>query len=254
MPFTLSHAVLAPPLAKLLGQRLPIAALAIGCMLPDLHRLFTLRQDPTPHLWSALLYPNLLLGLVFCALWYLLYRPALYRFVGVHHPLNLNTIKSALGFVGGMILALLIGNATHLIWDGLTHHDFRSFAFQDFLAQSVQLGTGIYPMHRVLQIGSSILVLPFLLWMSLDYYRKHRQLSSVSTKIRVYAIGLIILSIVCGGFSLWDYARYIPDATWQAELYYFMGRAINEFSQGTLLMLSLGCLLFLFLDRQRQMK
>ena len=254
MPFTLSHAVLAPPLAKLSGQRLPIAALAIGCMLPDLHRLFTLRQDPTPHLWSALFYPNLFLGLVFCALWYLLYRPALYRFVGVHHPLNLNTIKSVLGFVGCMILALLIGNATHLIWDGLTHHDFRSFAFQDFLAQSVEWGTQTYPMHRVLQIGSSILALPFLLWMSLDYYRKHRQLSSVSTKIRVYAIALIILSIVFGGFSLWDYARYVPDATWQAELYYFTGHAINEFSQGALLMLSLGCLLFLILDSQGRME
>ncbi len=90
-------------------------------------------------------------------------------------------------------LGLTIGNATHLIWDGLTHHDFRSFAFQDFLAQSVQLGTGIYPMHRILQIGSSILALPFLLWMSLHYYRKHRQVSSVSTKIRVYAIALITL-------------------------------------------------------------
>ncbi len=201
MPFTLSHAVLAPPLAKLSGQRLPIAALAIGTMLPDLHRLFTLRHDPTPHLWSALLYPNLLLGLVFCALWYLLYRPALYRFVGVHHPLNLNTIKSVLGFVCGLILALLIGNATHLIWDGLTHHDFRSFAFQDFLAQSVQLGTGIYPMHRILQIGSSILALPFLLWMSLHYYRKHRQVSSVSNKnSRLCHWSYSFLSIVCGGF------------------------------------------------------
>lgn len=250
MPFTLSHAVLAPPLAKLLGQRLPIAALAIGCMLPDLHRLFTLRQDPTPHLWSALLYPNLLLGLVFCALWYLLYRPALYRFVGVHHPLNLNTIKSALGFIGGMILALLIGNATHLIWDGLTHHDFRSFAFQDFLAQSVQLGTDIYPMHRVLQIGSSILALPFLLWMSLHYYKKYQQIKPVSIKVRGYAVGLITLSVALGCFSLWDYARHIPDALWQEELYYFTGRAINEFSQGALLMFSLGCLLFLFLDRQ----
>ena len=254
MPFTLSHAVLAPPLAKLSGQRLPIAALAIGCMLPDLHRLFTLRQDPTPHLWSALLYPNLLLGLVFCALWYLLYRPALYRFVGVHHPLNLNTIKSVLGFVGCMILALLIGNATHLIWDGLTHHDFRSFAFQDFLAQSVQLGTDIYPMHRVLQIGSSILALPFLLWMSLHYYKKYQQIKPVSIKVRGYAVGLITLSVALGCFSLWDYARHIPDALWQEELYYFTGRAINEFSQGALLMLSFGCLLFLILDFQRQME
>lgn len=250
MPFTLSHAVLAPPLAKLSGQRLPIAALAIGCMLPDLHRLFTLRQDPTPHLWSALFYPNLFLGLMFCALWYLVYRPALYRFVGVHHPLNLNTIKSALGFVGGMILALLIGNATHLIWDGLTHHDFRSFAFQDFLAQSVQLGTDIYPMHRVLQIGSSILALPFLLWMSLHYYKKYQQIKPVSIKVLGYAVGLITLSFALGCFSLWDYARHIPDALWQEELYYFTGRAINEFSQGALLMFSLGCLLFLFLDRQ----
>ena len=41
MPFTISHAVLAPPLAKLSGDRLPIAAIAIGCMTPDLHRLFT---------------------------------------------------------------------------------------------------------------------------------------------------------------------------------------------------------------------
>lgn len=254
MPFTLSHAVLAPPLAKLSGQRLPIAALTIGCMLPDLHRLFTLRQDPTPHLWSALFYPNLFLGLMFCALWYLVYRPALYRFVGIHHPLNLNHATSVLGFILVTIFSLLLGNTTHLIWDGLTHHDFRSFVFQDFLAQSVQLGTGIYPMHRVLQIGSSILALPFLLWMSLHYYRKHRQVSSVSKKIRVYAIALILLSIVCGGFSLWDYARHIPDALWQEELYYFTGRAINEFSQGALLMLSLGCLLFLFLDFQGRME
>ena len=41
MPFTISHAVLAPPLSKLSGGRLPIAALAIGCMVPDLFRLFT---------------------------------------------------------------------------------------------------------------------------------------------------------------------------------------------------------------------
>ena len=39
MPFTLSHAILAPPLSKLSGNRLPIAALAIGTMTPDLYRV-----------------------------------------------------------------------------------------------------------------------------------------------------------------------------------------------------------------------
>ncbi len=55
--------------------------------------------------------------------------------------------------------------------------------------------------------------------MSLHYYRKHRQVNSVSKKISILCPSLYYLSIVCGGFSLWDYARYIPDATWQAELY-----------------------------------
>ncbi|HCL58892.1 MAG TPA: DUF4184 domain-containing protein, partial [Acinetobacter sp.] len=36
MPFTLSHAVLAPPISYLTGNRLPVAALAIGSMVPDL--------------------------------------------------------------------------------------------------------------------------------------------------------------------------------------------------------------------------
>jgi hypothetical protein len=46
MPFTLSHAVLAPPLAKLSRHTLPTAALAIGCMVPDLIRLFINDHPP----------------------------------------------------------------------------------------------------------------------------------------------------------------------------------------------------------------
>ena len=62
-------------------------------------------------------------------------------------------------------------------------------------------------------------------------------------------MGLFILSLLGGLVSVWDYARYIPTQVWQSDLYYFTGRSINEFSQGALLMFSLGCLLFLFLDR-----
>ena len=50
MPFTLSHAVLAPPISYLTGNRLPVAALAIGSMVPDLHRLFTHTNSNITHL------------------------------------------------------------------------------------------------------------------------------------------------------------------------------------------------------------
>ncbi|WP_151731170.1 DUF4184 family protein, partial [Acinetobacter seifertii] len=91
MPFTISHAVIAPPIAKLSRNTLPIAALAIGSMTPDLYRLFTVQSSMLTHQWKGLLYPNLALGLLFCAIWYVLYRPAVYRFFGIQHDLKLDS-------------------------------------------------------------------------------------------------------------------------------------------------------------------
>jgi hypothetical protein len=253
MPFTLSHAVLAPPLSSLSGNRLPVAALAIGCMVPDLYRLFTQHNSNTTHLWSSLIHPDLWIGLAFCAIWYLLYRPAIYRFIGIRHGLDITSFLSLFKFFTGVCLALILGTATHLIWDGLTHVDFRSFAFQDFLSQQWSIAGHPYPLHRILQIGMSFLALPFIVWMSWHYYQSHRQEWAVSRSIRIFAWGLMAIALITGLSSVWDYMRYIPDQVWQSDLYYFTGRSINEFSQGFLIVFSLGCLLFLFLDRDQGM-
>ena len=59
MPFTLSHAVLAPPIAKLTGNRLPIAALAIGTMTPDLYRLMVQTEIHLNHQFKGIINPDL---------------------------------------------------------------------------------------------------------------------------------------------------------------------------------------------------
>ena len=132
MPFTLSHAVLAPPLSKLSKGHLPVAALAIGCMTPDLHRLFTQETIALTHQWSGILFPNLPIGLFFCLLWYLIYRPVSYRFLGIKDPIKISNFDDAVGFSLMNCFAIILGTATHLIWDGLTHLDFRTFAFKDY--------------------------------------------------------------------------------------------------------------------------
>ncbi|MGB8697501.1 DUF4184 family protein, partial [Acinetobacter sp.] len=152
MPFTISHAVLAPPLAKLTGYRLPISALAIGTMTPDLYRLFTSETYDISHQWQGLIVPNLLIGLSFCLLWYGLYRPVIFRWIGLVKPIDYGSFDKMTGFILCVILALLVGISSHLIWDGLTHSDFRTFAFDQFLNRPVSLFDHIYPMHRVLQI------------------------------------------------------------------------------------------------------
>ncbi|PJG44841.1 zinc dependent phospholipase C [Acinetobacter tandoii] len=251
MPFTLSHAVLAPPLSKLTQGRLPIAALAIGCMTPDLIRLFTQHDGGKTHLWRALIEPNLWIGLIFCLFWYALYRPVLYRFFGLNDPLRLNRPRSIFGFAVGVVLAILLGVSTHLIWDGLTHVDFRTFAFHDFLSQNIMLFGYSFPVHLVLQIGTSAAALPFLFWMCAHYYQKFRQSQTVTPSIKIYAWSLLGFTLLIGSFSVWEYARYFSQELWMSNWYYLTGRIINDFTQTVLIVWSLGCLLFLFFDHRQ---
>lgn len=249
MPFTISHAVIAPPIAKLTGYRLPISALAIGSMTPDLYRLFTAESYDVSHHWSGVIIPDLFIGLFFCILWYALWRPAIFRWIGVNKPINIVSFDSALGFILSVIIALLIGISTHLIWDGLTHSDFRTFAFGDFLNHQASLFGHIYPMHRILQIGTSVLALPFMLWMALHYYLKYKQHQPVSRKIKTYAVLIVTISLF---FSSYAYIRFVQSlgaTPWRTDLYSFIGRSVNQFASVFLVAFSIGCILFLLLDR-----
>ena len=252
MPFTLSHAVLASPLSKLSKGHLPVAALAIGCMTPDLHRLFTQETIALTHQWSGILFPNLPIGLFFCLLWYLIYRPVSYRFLGIKDPIKISNFDDAVGFILMNCFAIILGTATHLIWDGLTHLDFRTFAFKDLLAQDISLFGLHYPLHFILQIASSILALPFILWMCKRYYIKHKLAQPVPIKIKGFITTSLIISTVAGLLSIWDYSRHISSELWYTERYFFIGKSINEFTQTALCIFTAACLLLLLFDRKGQ--
>ncbi|OTG67346.1 DUF4184 family protein [Acinetobacter silvestris] len=252
MPFTVSHTVLAPPIAKLTGYRLPIAGLAIGTMTPDLYRLFTTVDYDFTHQWQSLIFPNLFISLSFCLLWYGLYRSVIFRFIGLEKPLNLVSLSKVIGFLLSLIFASIIGIVTHLIWDGLTHSDFRTFAFEHFLNSPVKLFEYTYPMHRILQIGSSILALPFLGWMSVHYYFKYKQNKPIHSKIKIYAALLLFLTLLSGGISYIHFVQLAQSNPMVTDLYWYIGKSINQFAQAALITFSLGCILFLFLDRKHQ--
>ena len=254
MPFTLSHAVLTPPLSKLSKGHLPIAALAIGCMTPDLHRLFTQLDHHVTHQWSGILFPNLPIGLFFCLLWYFIYRPVSYRFLGLRDPLQIKSFDDVVAFSLMSCFAIMLGTATHLIWDGLTHLDFRTFAFKDFLAQDIALFGFHYPLHFILQISSSILALPFIFLMCKSYYTKHKQTQPVPINIKWFISISLVISIVSGLLSIWDYSHHISSELWYTERYFFIGKSINEFTQTGLCIFTAACLLLLVFDRQGRMQ
>ncbi|WP_353141728.1 DUF4184 family protein [Acinetobacter pragensis] len=247
MPFTISHAVLAPPLSKLTRNRLPISALAIGTMAPDLFRLFTNADYDGSHQWSGLIFPNLMLGLILCVLWYMLYRPMMFAFFGLNKPLNIAGLNQFCGFIISLILALVVGTSTHLIWDGLTHVDFRTFAFKEVLSLPIQLFGSSYPLHRVLQIGLSALALPVLAWMIYRHHLHYRSKMTIHRNVKIYVYSLSAASLLAGILSYFYFAESVYSEAFAHDLYAYVGKSINYFFRAFLGMFTAGSMIFAIL-------
>lgn len=248
MPFTLSHMVLAPPIAACSGRHLPLAALAIGCMCPDLYRLFTRADFDFSHQWSSVYSFNLAIGLFFSILWYGLYRPFIYRLLQLEHPLQLHHTRAWLFFILGSCIAIMLGTATHIIWDGLTHVDFRSFIFEAFLSSHVQLGSHSYPIHRILQIACSVLSLPILVLMFRHYFKAHRCPNELPKKLRYYCYSVLLVSLCHATVAYFNYAQQLKLEGSVFSLYAYLGYAGNQFAQAFLISFSIGCILYRFMD------
>ena len=131
MPFTGSHPAAVLPLlgVRLLGRPLPASALVLGSMAPDLPYYEPFVSGPT-HTAIGLVTIDLLLAAVAWLIWHaLLAAPALAvapapvraRLVGRVEP----GLRRRLGDpaqVGLLLLALLVGSASHVGWDELTHN------------------------------------------------------------------------------------------------------------------------------------
>lgn len=243
--------VLAPPLYKMTRGRLALAPLAIGCMTPDLYRLFTSADLAITHQWSSLLSYNLALGALLSLLWFWLYRPVLYCFLNLSHPLGLNSLKQYISFISFSAISIVLGVSSHLLWDGLTHLDYRTYAFNNFLAQQVQIGTQAYAMHFVLQILFSIIALPPLIWMLCKYLKHHTLTGKIQCWIRYYAWSLLSCSLISGILGYWFFANSVLPTLIHTDPYYYLGHSLNHFAGYFLFVFSLGCLLFRYIHSQR---
>lgn len=241
--------VLAPPIYHVTHKKLPLAALAMGSMTPDLYRLFTSSDMALTHHWSSLFSYNLFFGSLLCLIWYMLYRPVLYILFNLSHPLKFHTKKQIIHFIALTAIAVICGAATHLLWDGITHLDYRTFAFHDFLAQQIQWGSHNWPMHLILQIAFSIISLPILLWMTYLYFKRHHAPKIRPHWIKYFMWGLFSLSIMSGVLGYLSFASSVLPNLIHTDPYYYLGRSLNYFFRYFLLIFSLGCLIFQYIQK-----
>ena len=123
MPFTLAHPAAALPLWSLIRRGyLPLAPFAIGAMAPDFEYL--LRLEPyalVSHSLRGVLLYCLPGGVLTFLVWGGLVRPVGRALVAL--PVSGARLPRDVAGWAVVVLALLLGSASHVGWDALTHRD-----------------------------------------------------------------------------------------------------------------------------------
>ncbi len=183
MPFTISHAIAAYPVHHLARKRLRVMPVVIGSMSPDFPYLLYMTPVHTPGhsipgVWIYCLLPALLL----LALWYQwLEKPVLNLLALPRAQLAWNIREGLLVIVG-----VLIGAYSHLLWDASSH----SYGF--FVQNSEFWHTELFglPLYKLNQYGSGVLGLAgLILW-----YAKLRAKSQQAIELPKLKLALLIYS------------------------------------------------------------
>ena len=225
MPFTVSHAAAALPLRR---ARLVTSALVVGTMAPDFEYFLPLQaHDHFGHTFPGILVLTLPVALL--VLW------IFHTFVKVSAAALLpRRLQSRLaGYLGKfrfggpgrfllIVLSILVGIATHILWDSFTHAGTYPYVHWSLLRQSVDVPVlGTMPVVKLLQHGSTILGLVILSIWLFRWYRvcapcrhRFRDVLSPGLRNRILAVGIALA--VLGGVARALWGIGIPtDHTWR---------------------------------------
>jgi hypothetical protein len=127
VPFTVAHVVAAQPLWLLSKRRLPLSAVVVGSVAPDLEYLWHLDTERTiGHTLGGVFLLDLPLALGLLGLWHGLLKGPVAALVSprLRPPIDLAPFSlQPLRRITVVVLGVLVGIAGHLLWDGFTHRD-----------------------------------------------------------------------------------------------------------------------------------
>lgn len=162
MPFTIAHPAIILPLTK--SGRLSLTALVAGSMAPDFEFFFQMREvENIGHHWYGILLFDLPVAILLCYVFHNLLRnlfithlPAAFqRRFAPATGFNWNGYASANKFK--VILSVIVGIASHILWDGFTHIDGMFAAMIPALHNNTGLSFFDVPVYHFLQLLCSVI-------------------------------------------------------------------------------------------------
>lgn len=215
MPFTLAHPAAILPLHRWCGSRLPLSALVIGSMTPDF--VYFTPHDPNLATHSigglfSFCWPVGLVAWLFFT--HILERPTIALLpskwrAGLHPSAELVGIS----LLSRVSIAVLIGAATHIVWDAFTHATSPLVAaIPQLRATVLQIPQSPIRLYKALQHVSTIVGLAVLATWTISRHRSapipamSESSPAVSDRTRVYVVSLLF--VAAGTAAVVNYALH----------------------------------------------
>ena len=234
MPFTLAHPIAAAPIWLCSKRRLDLPSLFIGSIIPDIEYFLTLQPHRTiGHTLLGVLIQGLPCSIVLLLVTrYVLMRPFLAllpRQLAQRFPTLRSYFTLEFLHLFNVVVSVLIGAASHLVWDDFTHGDGWFVAHSKLLQSQI----GSMPIYQLLQHGCGVIgVFALFLWLLiwLNQAKPCNRIKTLATRWRA-------LTIICIALCTFVF-------TWVAvEIHYIAGETFIE----TFVRAVLGCISGLFL-------
>ena len=202
MPFTFSHPAIVLPLQKLVGRWVSLTGLVVGSIVPDFEYFIRMRSEKGfSHTIPGVFLFDLPLGLLLCFLFHNVVRNSLFS----HLPYFLNSRLSNFKrfnwnkyFIKNwyiVLISIIIGTASHLVWDAFTHENGFVFQIAGFFGKDINPDNPEVPEYKLLQVLSSVIGGAIVLYAILQMPEKDKVRRPVYYKYWFY-IGLITMLIM----------------------------------------------------------
>ncbi len=169
MPFTFTHPAIVLPLKNIFGKWVSFTGLIIGSLTPDFEYFIRMKiQSNYSHTLLGTFWFNLPLGLFLCFIFHKIIKKPLIENLPKFVQIRTNELKNSNWtryFKSNwiiVILSIIIGAYSHILWDSFTHSNTY---FTNYFKLDKTLLFG-YPIYKVLQhlstcIGGIVILLYF---------------------------------------------------------------------------------------------
>jgi hypothetical protein len=198
MPFTAAHPAIVLPLARI--KKIPLSALVIGSITPDFEYFIKMKLTGRySHTLEGMFVLDLPVAFALCLIFHLLVKKPFIANLPLYVRGRLVDLQR-FDFMAhlkrnfmGVIAGLLLGIASHIVWDSFTHANEFFVKQFNWLANPVVPGFPAFPLFRILQHVSTLVG---SLYIVLYFHRLPHQRVTRSINILFWIVVMVVAVLV----------------------------------------------------------